>query len=273
MVVFDFDVVMLREHATGVGVRCLHEQPGPHALEEGFYDLALELECQGIPMVVVSNSDRKTLVPILISNWRFHQRKSRHADFEKIAKSGIFGRVQCIDTQIRGKLKHNGQQMPGFDLDARGRAAPRPVAKNGMIRLAIHWAIRSGALSAADVSKDGGVGACCTLLIDDRPNNVDAFRRLGGHAYMPLPHEGLSNSFDLSRLHSPSADERAGSIDAERISAGSIDAERISAGSIDAERISAIASSELRDRDWWLAEWKRTPEGGGATPSDAVPGL
>jgi hypothetical protein len=264
MVVFDFDGVMLREHAPGLGVTSLHEQPGPHALEEGFYDLALELECRGIPMVVVSNNDRKTLVPILISNWRFHQRKSRHADFEKIAKSGIFGRVQCIDTQIRGKLKHNGQQMPGFDLDARGRAAPRPVAKNGMIRLAIHWAIRSGALSAADVSKDGGVGACCTLLIDDRPNNVDAFRRLGGHAYMPLPHEGLSNSFDLSRLHSPSADERAGSIDAERISA---------TGSIDAERISAIASSELRDRDWWLAEWKRTPEGGGATPSDAVPGL
>lgn len=137
--------------------------------------------------------------------------------------------------------------MPGFGLDARGLVAPQPVAKNGMIRLAIYDALRRGALSAADVAKDRGVGACCTLLIDDRHNNTDAFRRLGGHTYTPLSHEGLLKTFDLNRLHSPLAGDRSAS--------------RIE------ERSSAIASSQLSDMDWWLAEWRKTPEGGGALTS------
>ena len=56
--------------------------------------------------------------------------------------------------------------MPGFGLDARGLVAPQPVAKNGMIRLAIYDALRRGALSAADVAKDTGVGACSSSMID-----------------------------------------------------------------------------------------------------------
>jgi hypothetical protein len=144
----------------------IDEQKGPHALEEGFYDLALVLASRGIPMAIATNNDREKIVPILISNWKFHQRKGRHADFETIANSGLFRRIQCIDTQIREVLKHKGQQMPGFGLDARGSVAPQPVAKNGMIRLAIYDALRRGALSAADDAKDIGVGACCTLLID-----------------------------------------------------------------------------------------------------------
>ena len=237
--------------AAGLGCN-IDEQKGPHALEEGFFELALVLASRGISMAIVTNNDRKTIVPILISNWKFHQSKGRHADFETIAKSGLFRRVQCIDTQIKQKhietVKHKGQQMPGFGLDARGLVAPQPVAKNGMIRLAIYDALRRGALSAADVAKDKGVGACCTLLIDDRQNNTDAFRRLGGHTYTPLPHEGLLKTFDLDRLHSPLADD-------------------CSASRME-ERSSAIASSKLSDMDWWLAEWQQTPEGGGGlTPA------
>jgi hypothetical protein len=59
---------------------------------------------------------------------------------------------------------------------------------------------------------------------------------------MPLPSEGLSHKFDPSRLYPQPATADA-----------------------DADvRRTAIESSQLDDWEWWIAEWRRTPEGGGA---------
>ncbi len=236
MVVFDFDGVMLQEQTPGCGLD-LHCNPGPHALAEGFYDLALALCSNSICMAVVTNNDRKNILPVIVSNWRWHQRPERQSDFSTIADSGIFGRVQCWDTH-RGK-RCKGQRMPTGNGDSYGQFPPSPVHKNGRIRLAMHWAKRSGVLSDADAAADDGVGARRTLLIDDNEENVQAFLRLGGHVYWhPKPHEGLSDKFDISKLMAPQ-DHDGGETCR-----------------------NAIAASELGDWDWWLAEWQLTPEGG-----------
>jgi len=240
MVVFDFDGVILREHAPGCGLD-LSCSPGPHPLSEGFFDLALELLSKHIGMAVVTNNDQKNILPVIISNWRWHQRPERHSDFITIADSGVFKNVQCWDTH-HGKM-HDGQRMPSGNTDAYKRLASASVEKNGRIRLAIHRAKMSGALSHEETAADEGVGARCTLLIDDRENNVRAFLRVGGHAYLhPKPHEGLSNEFVISQLFAP-----------QLLDAGSEVAE---------ERRSAVTASEVCNWDWWLAEWLRTPEGG-----------
>jgi hypothetical protein len=249
LVVFDFDGVMLHEESPGSGLN-LMSSPGPHSLSEGFYDLALELYSKNIGMAVVTNNDRINILPVIVSNWRWHQRPERHSDFETIAKSGVFKNVQCWETSC-GKTRngqritHNGQQMPSLNRNAHGRRPATPVEKNGRIRLAIHRAKIRGALSVEETAADAGVGACCTLLIDDRQDNVRAFLRLGGHAYLHTrPSDGLSNHFFISQLYAP------------QLCAGD--------AGLAEERSSAINESELSDWDWWVEQWQLTVEGGAA---------
>jgi hypothetical protein len=242
LVIFDFDGVMLREDPPGDGLD-LSCSPGPHSLSEGFYSLALELAAKGLSMAVVTNNDKRNILPVLVSNWRWHQRPERHSDFSTIAASSIFSRVQCWDTHRGKRHKKTNQRMPIGNGDAHGLYPILPVEKNGRIRLAIHSAKRCGIMSHADLARDEGVGAQCTLLVDDREENVHAFLRLGGHAYLHLaPHEGLSDLFDLDQLLSAEPDDK-------------VDGPTM-------ERRSAIVASELSDWDWWLEEWRQTPEGG-----------
>jgi hypothetical protein len=179
LVVFDFDGVMLREKSPGCGLE-LNSAPGPHALAEGFYQLALELCSNCISMAIVTNNDRRNILPVIVSNWRWHQGPERQTDFERIAGSGVFRRVQCWDTH-HGRRK-DGERMPMGKFDANGAEAPWPVEKNGRIRLAVHRAKLGGAMTEGDAADDAGVGATRTLLIDDNEDNVQAFLRLGGHA-------------------------------------------------------------------------------------------
>ena len=168
LVVFDFDGVMLREQSPGCGLN-LKSTPGPHVLAEGFYQLALELCSKSISMAIVTNNDRENILPVIVSNWRWHQRH-RHTDFETIARSGVFRRVQCWDTH-RGR-RNDGERMP----------SGKTVEKNSRIRLAVHRAKLGGAMTEEEAAEDGGVEATRTLLIDDNEDNVKAFLRLGGHA-------------------------------------------------------------------------------------------
>jgi hypothetical protein len=242
LVIFDFDGVMLREESPGDGLD-LSCSPGPHSLSEGFYSLALELAAKGLSMAVVTNNDKRNILPVLVSNWRWHQRPERHSDFSTIAACSVFSRVQCWDTHRGKRHKKTNQRMPIGNGDAHGLYPILPVEKNGRIRLAIHSAKRCGIMSHADLARDEGVGAQCTLLVDDREDNVQAFLRLGGHAYLHLaPHEGLSDLFDLDQLLSAEPDDK-------------IDGPTV-------ERRSAIVASELSDWDWWLEEWRQKPEGG-----------
>jgi hypothetical protein len=180
LVVFDFDGVMLREQSPGCGLD-LKSTPGPHALAEGFYQLALKLYSKSISMAIVTNNDRRNILPVIVSNWRWHQRPERQTDFETVAGSGVFRRVQCWDTH-HGRRDRDGERMPTGHFDANGQKAPWPVEKNGRIRLAVHRAKLGGAMTEDDAEEDGGVGATRTLLIDDNEDNVQAFLRLGGHA-------------------------------------------------------------------------------------------